>query len=138
MIVAANMAILVTFIASLCLGGTRLRQAKKPSRSIHVCLNWIEEVHASQAETKYLIDDNPDGIGFKLFGVAERSEGSQSPLGQTEKNSARANVFRVTPKSGHCATQSACLKGAQKATSMTRTETERVRPRHLRQGNRGA
>jgi hypothetical protein len=30
---------------------------------------------------------------------------------QTEKNSARANVFRVTPESGHYATQSACLNG---------------------------
>src|SRR5229473_8150388 len=32
--------------------------------------------------------------------------------GQTEKNSVRANVFRVTPESGHCSIQSACLKGA--------------------------
>jgi len=32
-------------------------------------------------------------------------------MGQTEKNSARANVFQVTPESGHCATQPACLKG---------------------------
>ena len=38
--------------------------------------------------------------------------GVMSEMGQTEKNSARANVFRVTPESGHCATQSACLKGA--------------------------
>ena len=35
-----------------------------------------------------------------------------SRLYQTEKNSVRANVFRVTPESGHCSTQSACLKGA--------------------------
>src|ERR1035438_8430125 len=28
-------------------------------------------------------------------------------MGQTEKNSLRANVFRVTPDSGHCSTQSA-------------------------------
>jgi len=34
--------------------------------------------------------------------------------GQTEKNSVRANVFRVTPESGHCSIQSACLKGAMK------------------------
>src|SRR3979490_2879875 len=32
--------------------------------------------------------------------------------GQTEKNSLRANVFRVTPESGHFSMQSACLKGA--------------------------
>src|SRR5712671_5320508 len=37
---------------------------------------------------------------------------SMSPLGQTEKNSLRANVFRVTPESGHCSMQSVCLKGA--------------------------
>jgi hypothetical protein len=35
-----------------------------------------------------------------------------SHVGQTEKNSLRANVFRVTPESGHCSMQSACLKGA--------------------------
>src|SRR5882672_8199001 len=35
-----------------------------------------------------------------------------SAKGQTEKNSVRANVFRVTPESGHCSMQSACLKGA--------------------------
>jgi len=35
-----------------------------------------------------------------------------SAQGQTEKNSVRANVFRVTPKSGHRSTQSACLKSA--------------------------
>jgi len=32
--------------------------------------------------------------------------------GQTEKNSVRANVFRVTPESGHCSMHLACLKGA--------------------------
>src|SRR6266480_2081571 len=35
-------------------------------------------------------------------------------LGQTEKNSLRANVFRVTSESGHCPRQSACLKGANR------------------------
>src|SRR5260221_14091461 len=38
----------------------------------------------------------------------------KSPLGQTEKNSVRANVFRVTPESGHRSIQSACLKGAKR------------------------
>jgi hypothetical protein len=33
-----------------------------------------------------------------------------SAWGQTEKNSLRANVFRVTPESGHCSMRSACLK----------------------------
>src|SRR5260370_891120 len=33
-------------------------------------------------------------------------------MGQTEKNSVRANVFRFAPKLGHCSMQSACLKGA--------------------------
>ena len=36
----------------------------------------------------------------------------RSVVGQTEKNSLRANVFRVTPERGHCSMQSACLKGA--------------------------
>jgi hypothetical protein len=35
-----------------------------------------------------------------------------SELGQTERNSVRAYVFRVALKLGHCSTQSACLKGA--------------------------
>src|SRR5438552_18162748 len=38
--------------------------------------------------------------------------GRWSQMGQTEKNSLRANIFRVTPESGHCSMQSACLKGA--------------------------
>ena len=33
-------------------------------------------------------------------------------LGQTEKNSARAYVFRFALELGHRSTQSACLKGA--------------------------
>ena len=33
-----------------------------------------------------------------------------SGLGQTEKNSVRANVFRFALELGHCSTQSACLK----------------------------
>src|SRR6266849_4358052 len=33
-------------------------------------------------------------------------------LGQTEKNSVRAYVFRFTPELGHCSSQSACLKRA--------------------------
>src|SRR3979411_2864824 len=37
---------------------------------------------------------------------------TMSEMGQTEKNSVRANVFRVTPESGHCSIPSACLKGA--------------------------
>jgi hypothetical protein len=32
--------------------------------------------------------------------------------GQNRKSSMRANVFRFAPESGHCATQSACLKSA--------------------------
>ena len=33
-------------------------------------------------------------------------------MGQTEKNSVRAYVFRFALKLGHCSTHSACLKGA--------------------------
>jgi hypothetical protein len=36
-----------------------------------------------------------------------------SLVGQTEKNSLRANVFRATPESEHCSMQSACRKGAK-------------------------
>src|SRR5882757_5966768 len=44
--------------------------------------------------------------------------GSMSELGQTEKNSLRADVFRVIPESGHCSMQSACLKGANTESSL--------------------
>ena len=40
------------------------------------------------------------------------SNGQMSELGQTEKNSVRAYVFRFAPELGHCSTQSACLKRA--------------------------
>jgi hypothetical protein len=43
-----------------------------------------------------------EGLGVKFPG----------PTRQTEKKSPRANVFRVTPESGHYSIQSACLKGA--------------------------
>jgi hypothetical protein len=33
-------------------------------------------------------------------------------MGQTEKNSVRAYVFRFAPELGHVSMQSACLKGA--------------------------
>jgi hypothetical protein len=36
-----------------------------------------------------------------------------SAAGQTEKNSVWANIFRVTPDSGHYSIQSACLKRAR-------------------------
>jgi hypothetical protein len=35
-----------------------------------------------------------------------------SGVGQNRKSSMRAYVFRFAPESGHCATQSACLKSA--------------------------
>src|ERR1700704_6021262 len=47
-------------------------------------------------------------------GSGGRADWPMSLLGQIEKNSLRANVFRVTPESGHCSMQSACLKGAIK------------------------
>ena len=43
----------------------------------------------------------------------------KTALGQTEKNSVRAYVFRFALELGHCSTRSACLKRAiaQKMTS---------------------
>jgi hypothetical protein len=38
-------------------------------------------------------------------------------LGQTEKNSVRAYVFRFALKLGHCSIQSACLKRAKPGSS---------------------
>ena len=37
---------------------------------------------------------------------------SESVVGQTEKNSVRAYVFRLALELGHCLMQSACLKRA--------------------------
>jgi hypothetical protein len=51
-----------------------------------------------------------------------------SLLGQTEKNSLRANVFRVAPDSGHCSMQSALRICA--------TERTRLRGSALRAGQR--
>src|SRR6266851_620424 len=42
----------------------------------------------------------------------EKPESPMSQLGQTEKNSVRAYVFRFALELGHCSTQSACLKRA--------------------------
>ena len=42
----------------------------------------------------------------------QNQKGSTSVVGQTEKNSVRAYVFRFALKLGHCSTHSACLKGA--------------------------
>ena len=43
---------------------------------------------------------------------AASQAGSMSQMGQTEKNSVRAYVFRFALKLGHCSTHSACLKDA--------------------------
>ncbi len=48
-----------------------------------------------------------------------RWERPMSQLGQTEKNSVRANIFRVTAESGHYLIQSACLKGAKSGSERT-------------------
>jgi len=47
-----------------------------------------------------------------LIGPLPFFQEQMSEMGQTEKNSVRANVFRVTPESGHCSMRSAYLKGA--------------------------
>src|SRR5258707_10923362 len=56
-----------------------------------------------------------DAIGFGRHGVSHRARTSSdndvqgtSALGQNRKYSTRANDFRFAPKSGHCATDSAC------------------------------
>jgi hypothetical protein len=49
------------------------------------------------------------------WGSMGRIVGTQSlmsEMGQTEKNSVRAHVFRFALELGHCSTQSACLKRA--------------------------
>jgi hypothetical protein len=46
-----------------------------------------------------------------LFGI--RQHDGWTAMGQTEKNSVRANVFRFAPELGHCWMQSACLKRAR-------------------------
>jgi hypothetical protein len=54
-------------------------------------------------------------------------------VGQTQKNSVRANVFRITLESGHRSMQSTCLKGAQEETfrveviSVVRSPRRRLR-----------
>src|SRR3981081_2152767 len=45
-------------------------------------------------------------------GSGGRADWPMSLLGQTEKKSVRAYVFRFALELGHCTKQSACLKGA--------------------------
>jgi hypothetical protein len=54
---------------------------------------------------------------------------AMSELGQTEKNSVRANAFRLTPESRHCSTPSACRKRANTGSrrSYSITSSPRVR-----------
>jgi len=44
---------------------------------------------------------------------------AMSAVGQTEKHPVRANVFRLTPESGHRSIQPACLKGARSGSVAT-------------------
>jgi hypothetical protein len=48
----------------------------------------------------------------RLYSIRSVQE-SRSGVGQTEKNSVRAYVFRFALELGRCSTQSACLKGAK-------------------------
>src|SRR5260370_42293099 len=52
-------------------------------------------------------DQPPPFIHIRLA-----THGRSIQLGQTEKNSVRAYVFRFALKLGHCLMHSACLKGA--------------------------
>src|SRR5258707_15678324 len=49
-------------------------------------------------------------VGRNHMAIDPRS--AITAMGQTEKNSVRAHVFRFALELGHCLTQSACLKGA--------------------------
>jgi hypothetical protein len=49
-------------------------------------------------------------------------------MGQTEKNSLRANVFRFALELGHCPTQSACLKRANSGRDQTHARVHLSRP----------
>jgi hypothetical protein len=51
-----------------------------------------------------------------------------SDMGQTEKNSVRANVFRFTLKLGHRLMQSACLKRANIGLSVVALVGKCLRP----------
>src|SRR5260221_6974091 len=58
-----------------------------------------------------------------LWTPTDRKIRDMSQLGQNRKSSMRANVFRFAPKSGHCATESACpfcaKSGSEPVYSMT-------------------
>ena len=47
-----------------------------------------------------------------FFHIRLATHGRSIQMGQTEKNSVGANVFRVTSENGHRSIESACLKSA--------------------------
>ena len=51
---------------------------------------------------------------------------SESVVGQTEKNSVRAYVFRFALELGHCSVQSTCLK---RTNAQSRCDRDRGEPR---------
>src|ERR1700724_2685633 len=57
-------------------------------------------------------NDIPDRSFNRIEDPPPLQLSSLSALGQNEKNSERAYVFRFAPEPGHCPIQSACLKGA--------------------------
>jgi hypothetical protein len=71
-------------------------------------------------------DQPPPFIHIRLA-----THGRSIQLGQTEKNSACANVFRVTPESAHCSIQSACLKGAINGSRQPYSITSSARPSNV-------
>src|SRR5258707_9780232 len=73
------------------------------------------------------------GCGIhKLPYSARTAFDTTSALGQTEKTSVRAYVFRFALELGHCSTQSACLKRANMYGPAVRCKTEAPRPTNVR------
>ena len=103
---------------------TAIQTGNLPERPLPQRPSLVGRSHPSFGGHGFLKSEIPFGLnqlGCAPLGAATLSWNSSvclwhnmSEVGQTEKNSLRANVFRVTPESGHCSMQSACLKGATK------------------------
>ena len=106
------------YTAEIVLGGVEPpRAAMPPCRPGWPGSNAIRPIETTRVHDRFvksfqylLTDLHQSDIlqsGSAVGGVVPCPSG-----GQTEKNSLRANVFQVTPESGPCSMQQACLKGA--------------------------
>src|SRR6267378_7746494 len=109
-ILVAGLTIAMRFIfAGCCARAASGHVAAVPPKSV---MNSRRCMHPPEGKTHRRLKPNTlrRGGGEKGQPIDPRRCDPMSVRGQTEKNSARAHVFRFALELGHCSTQSACLK----------------------------